>query len=91
MIQAAICKDESVLGAVFYRENAKLEKSGIELSVSAPCVLLIERTETGRQLSITDPTMNQNLKEIVVTYNGKVIPVKLPQGALGGKSVTIDI
>ena len=91
MIQAAICKDESVLGAVFYRENAKLEKSGIELSVSAPCVLLIERTETGRQLSITDPTMNQNLKEIVVTYNGKVIPVKLLQGALGGKSVTIDI
>lgn len=91
LIQAAAYKDKSVLEAVFYNENAKLEAHGIELAVSSPCSLLIEKNEKGEQLSVADPTMNANLKEIEIIYNGKTISVKMPQGAWGGKSVTVNI
>lgn len=91
LVQAASNKDGSMLEAVFYQGGAKLKEGETLLSVSAPCVLLIERTETGNRLSINDPVMNQNLKEIVVSYNGRTIPVKMPQGAFCGKPVTVNM
>lgn len=59
--------------------------------VSAPCTVLIEKDGLGGRISVTDATMNPDLKEIIVTYNGKRIPIQMPQGAFCGKTVTVNL
>ena len=69
-----------------------------EISVSAPCALLLEKIENGWKLSVTDAEMNKDLKSIkvkttlpvsgnLVTKEGKwnVIDVTMHQGAMCGK------
>ena len=92
IVQAVGSKDGNVLEAVFYQPVEKLTvNNGEAVVVSAPCVLLIEKEGATQRISVTDATMNRNLKEIVITYNGKRIPVAMPQGAFCGKTVTVNI
>lgn len=92
LVQAVSSKDRNVLEAVFYQSGEKLRVDGAgDITVSEPCVLLIEKNEANKKISVTDATMNQNLKELIITYDGKKIPVAMPQGAFCGKSVTITI
>ncbi|MFV0586313.1 polysaccharide lyase family 8 super-sandwich domain-containing protein [Bacteroides reticulotermitis] len=87
LIQAAQSKDEKVLEAVFYDSNEKLVSGKTELSVSAPCAVLVD----DGKLTVTDAAMNRDLKEIVVTYNGKRISVEMAQGAFCGKPATVNL
>ena len=87
LIQAASSVDGKVLEAVFYTSDETLDVSGHKLSVSAPCVVLVD----GDRLSVTDARMNAELKEIVVEYNGRRVTVPMPQGGLCGKAVTVNI
>ena len=50
-----------------------------------------EKDGVGGRISVTDATMNPDLKEIIVTYNGKRIPIQMPQGAFCGKTVTVNL
>lgn len=92
LIQAVSSKDGNILEAVFYQSGEKLRVNGSDdITVSAPCILLIEKNGANKKVSVTDPTMNQNLKEIIITYDGKKISVAMPQGVFCGKSVTVTI
>lgn len=91
LVQAAKAKDGSVIEAVFYDKASKLETDGVALSVSYPCAVLIEKEDGNERLSVTDATMNTELKDITVNYNGKDVIVPMPQGEFCGKSVTVSI
>ena len=58
------------------------------LKVSAPCAVLIEKNNKGYLVSVTDAEMNKDLKEIIVTINGKSIPFAMPQGKECGKPIS---
>lgn len=85
LIQCVQSKDNKVTGIVFYHpETLKLGKT--EISVSAPCTLLLEQEVGSRyKVSVTDAEMNRDLKEIWLNVNGKQIPVVMPQDELCGK------
>ncbi|MCM1501116.1 MAG: polysaccharide lyase beta-sandwich domain-containing protein [Bacteroidales bacterium] len=85
--QAVESMDGKVVEAVFYDKDAAVETAGGTLTVSSPCVVMID----GDMLSITDATMDAGLAEITVYYNGQAIPVAMPQGGLCGKSVTVNL
>lgn len=87
LVQAVENNSGEVVEAVFYREETRLKSSRGELSVSAPCAVLIDKDK----LSVTDATMNPGCKEIIVNYDGKQIKVAMPQGLLCGKSVTVNL
>lgn len=87
LVQAVENNDGEVVEAVFYKEGTRLKASRGELSVSAPCAVLIDKDK----LSVTDATMNPDCKEIIVDYGGKRITVAMPQGMLCGKSVTVNL
>ena len=87
LVQAAATKDRKTVEAVFYEPKETLKAKGVELSVSAPCAVMVD----GNRLSITDAAMNAALKEIVVVYNGKETTVTMPQGGLCGKPVTVEL
>lgn len=87
-IQAVALKNLSVIQAVFYPGAKKLQAGKNEISVSAPCALMIEKVKDQIFISVTDAEMNPNLKELVVTINNTKIPVTLPQGELCGKAAS---
>lgn len=87
LVQAVENNNGEVVEAVFYKEGARLKASRGELSVSAPCAVLIDKDK----LSVTDATMNPDCKEIIVNYGSKRITVAMPQGMLCGKSVTVNL
>lgn len=91
LVQAMRTKNKQVTEVVFYNPQQVLKAEGLELSVSTPCVVLIENTSKGSTLTVTDAEMNKDCNEIIVTYNGKRIPVKMPQGMLCGKPVTLNL
>ncbi len=85
-VQAAAADDGRTVGAVFYDSSAVLDAGGVNLSVSAPCVVMID----GGRLSVTDARMDASLAEITVTYGGRSVSVPMPQGGLCGKAVTVS-
>lgn len=91
LVQALKSKDSKVIEAVFYQSGVTLDKDGVQLEVSSPCTVLIEEVDGMTALSITDATMNAGLKEIVLQWNGKSIPVTMPQGAFCGKPASITL
>lgn len=80
LVQAVKSSDGKIVQAVFYDETASLKCKKIQLSVSAPCVVLIEQDASGVKLSVTDAQMNKDLKEIKVIWNKNEYRVKMPEG-----------
>ena len=87
-LQAVQSMDGKVIGAVFYSKNAIMKSGTTTLKVSAPCAVLIEKDSKGYVISVTDAEMNKDLKEIVVTLNGKSISFAMPQGKECGKPIS---
>lgn len=85
-VQAAATDDGRTVGVVFYDSSAVLDAGGVNLSVSAPCVVMID----GGRLSVTDARMDASLAEITVTYGDRSVSVPMPQGGLCGKAVTVS-
>lgn len=91
LVQAVKSKDSKVIEAVFYQSGVVLDKGGVKLEVSAPCTVLIEDVNGKTTVSVTDAAMNAELKEIVLQWNGKRIPVAMPQGSFCGKPASITL
>ncbi len=83
LIQAIQSIDKRITEAVFYSANTKLVSKRLELSASAPCVVLIEE---GKEciLSVNDPLMNPNLKQLKLYLRNKELTIDMPQGELCG-------
>ena len=90
LIQAVQSLDRQTVEAVFYRSGI-LQADRMSLAVSAPCTVLIQNVDGLCTMVVTDAEMNPKRKEIVVTFNGKIIPVKMPQGEWCGKPVAVSI
>lgn len=87
-VQAVQSADKKILEAVFYSADETVKWQGMSVKVSAPCVLLIEKEGTGYKISVTDPTMNTQLKEMKVEIGKNSAMIALPAGKDCGKSVT---
>lgn len=87
-VQAVQSADKKVLEAVFYSADETLKWQGMNVKVSNPCVLLIENTGKEYKISVTDPTMNVQLKNMKVELGKTTNTIELPTGKDCGKSVT---
>ncbi len=91
LIQAVRSANQNVTEVVFYQANTLLTAKDISLTASAPCVVLLEDRGNEYAISVTDPTMNASLKQIVLTFGGKKINVDMPQGEYCGKPASIKM
>lgn len=87
-VQAVQSADKKILEAVFYSADETLKWQGMNVKVSNPCVLLIENTGKEYKISVTDPTMNVQLKNMKVELGKTTNTIELPTGKDCGKSVT---
>ncbi|KAF2330651.1 polysaccharide lyase family 8 super-sandwich domain-containing protein [Flavobacterium daemonense] len=87
-IQAVKSLDSNLIQVVFYDGNTQLNQQGVRISVSNPCIVQIEVKGKENVISVQDPQMNKDLKQITVTFNNKSFVFELPQGKLSGKPVT---
>ncbi|MEM6643308.1 MAG: polysaccharide lyase beta-sandwich domain-containing protein, partial [Bacteroidota bacterium] len=100
----AVTWEGEYLGAVFYDANAKLNTSLGEVSVSAPCAVLFERSKKGWDLTVTDAEMNLDIQSILVsttielTGDGVIrenglseVNVPMHLGKLAGKPAVVEL
>jgi hypothetical protein len=91
LVQAIQSTDKKITEVVLFTQISQLKAKNMTLSASAPCVILIESKGNEKLLSVNDPQMDANLKQIKIMLNGKTILVDMPQGELCGKPVTIKL
>lgn len=91
LVQAVQSTDKKITEVVLFTKTSQLKAKDITLSASAPCVILIELKDNEKLLSVSDPQMNANLKQIQIVLNGKTIIVDMPQGELCGQPITRTI
>lgn len=91
LIQAIQSCDEKITEAVFYKSDIVLKAGKVKLSASAPCAVLLSTQGKKTTVSVNDPLMNPDLKQIELNINRKKVSVNLPQGELAGKPATITI
>ena len=65
-VQAAESYNGNKIGAVFYKEGARIKSSRGYLKVSSPCALLVEYIDDRVSVSVTDGLMNTELQEILI-------------------------
>lgn len=87
-VQAVQSADKKILEAVFYSADETVKWQGMNVKVSNPCVLLIENNGKEYKISVTDPTMNVQLKNMKVELGKTSNTIELPTGKDCGKSVT---
>ena len=87
LVQAVGTKD--MVQAVFYPNGKELKCKHSHITVSHPCALLIKHINDKPTITVTDATMNANLKFIHVTINGTRYDVKLPEGKYCGAEATM--
>ncbi|MDI3320667.1 polysaccharide lyase family 8 super-sandwich domain-containing protein [Pinibacter soli] len=87
LIQAVKSSDGNLCQAVFYKGNTKLDRQGVKLSVSDPCIVQLELINKEYVVSVQDPLMRTDLKQITITLGNKSFVFELPQGKLTGKPV----
>lgn len=90
LVQAVQSDNGKTLEAVFYKADETVQWENVDVSTSAPCVLLVERDGENYSVSVTDPTMNVDLKQIRIKIRDSIIDVALPSGKECGKCVTIQ-
>lgn len=90
-IQAIRSLDKKIIEAVFYNSNETLNSKSLSLRVSSPATVLIEDMGDNYFISVNDPQMLSELKQLKITFNKKNITIDLPQGEFCGKPVTVKI
>jgi chondroitin AC lyase len=85
-VQAVYFKEYSMLQAVFYKIDS-IDLNNMQVSVSAPAILMIKKTNRQTKLSVTDPT--QKLSSMTVTIDGHEHVINFSN--MRGKTVTINI
>jgi len=99
-MQEVVSEDGSIAGIVFYEAGKSEIFGGIE--VDQPCLLMIKKSDSGIQISVSDPT--QKLSKIKLIINGDYsgdfatsgigktkIKITLPQEGDAGKTVIIKL
>ncbi|WP_316816103.1 polysaccharide lyase family 8 super-sandwich domain-containing protein [Pedobacter nyackensis] len=87
-VQAIQSVDKKVVEAVFYTPGL-LKAKGLDLSVSACAVVMIEDKGHIYQVTVNDPLMNPALRKIKLTLNSKSVEVDMPVQEYGGRPVTL--
>lgn len=88
-IQAVASADSKVVAAVIYDSNSTLHiDGGTDISVSAPCVLLLQDEGERIRVDISDPLMDKETKYITVKAGGRKISCRMPDGKEKGKPCT---
>lgn len=87
-VQAVQSVDGSVVEVVFYTPST-LKAGGMKLAASAPCTLLLEKTEEGWLATLTDAEMDTGRDSILLTVNGRQHIVAMPKGSLCGSPATV--
>lgn len=91
VIQAIQSADTKIIQGVFYKGNTSLVGNNTSLSVSDPCVLMVENRERDYLISVQDPQMNNELKQITISIGSKKYPINMPRGEFAGKPVVLSI
>lgn len=91
LIQSIQSNDQKITEVVFYQSNMELKAGKMKLSASAPCVVLISCKGKKTTISVNDPLMHPDLKQIDLNINGKKLTVDLPQGEWAGKPATVIV
>lgn len=74
-LQAAESADGRTLGAVFFDESAVLETPVERITVSAPCILLLELGPKRQKLTVTDARMDPELTELTITMSSGTVKI----------------
>jgi len=90
-IQAIRSADKKVIEAVFYNATETLRDKDLILKVSAPATILMEDRGDEYSISVNDPQMLPDLKQITISFNKKKITVDMPQSEFGGKPVSVKV
>lgn len=91
LVQAVQSSDKRVLQAVFYSKEQTLREKGFIMKTSAPAIVLLEKVGEECLLTINDPEMDKERKQITVTVNKTSLNVDMPHGERCGKPVTVSI
>lgn len=75
--------------AVFHAAGSLVYGPGHNLTVDAPCVVVLDASGKEPRLTLADPT--HSLKSLVVTVDGARHEVLFSGGADAGRSVTVDL
>ncbi len=78
------------VSAVFYESSAAIGSAHGEISVSAPCALVVRFLDGKVEISVADGKMNKDLDTITVRIKDKDYTVQLPADERLGASVTAD-
>ncbi len=103
-LQAAINKDQTVIGAVIYDANRTIKAPKWEFSVSHPSALLVEIERKELKITLTDAKMDKHLNRITVCTTCPVlgdditekdgwytINIDLATGKFCGKSTMVSV
>jgi len=91
IVQAIQSADAKIIQGVFYKGNTSLISNRISITVSDPCVLLVENNDKEYLISVQDPQMNNDLKQITISIGRKKYPINLPQGEFAGKPAVLTV
>jgi len=91
LIQAIQSTDGKITEVVFYSKETELKAKNMKVSASVPCVVLIELNGNEKTLTVNDPQMDADLKQIKLLLNGRSIIVDMPQGEFCGKPITVKL
>jgi chondroitin AC lyase len=102
-LQAVYHKGSGLYGLVFYKEGSVLLEKGIVVTCDKPCLILVGKGDTGKELRITVSDPTQLLSGLKLTISQKLtgkgatvnndkttsVNVDLPTGDEAGKSVSM--
>lgn len=98
LVQAVSACRGKLLQAVFYplseQESSRtdaLEIGRTRIEVSAPCVLMLDRTGKHPVLHVSDPTMNPDLENLEVRIGKRKWTISLPQGERCGDCAHLSL
>lgn len=90
-IQAILSSDKKIIEAVFYNPQEMLKAKGLALGISHPAIVLVEDIGDEYIISVNDPQMLPELKQIDILFNKENIKIDMPQGKLCGKPVSVHV
>ena len=84
-VQGASNPDGTLVGAVFYDAASKIDTPLGPLAVTAPCVVMVRKTDGKMSIIVADTGMTEGLDKIGVEIGGHRVDVQLPSGLHQGK------
>ncbi len=95
-LQGIATVNEDIIAAVYYDANQKLRTKTMDIQVSEPCALLLQKTEKGYRLALCDAeqkleTINVDVTLCIHGDKKRTYTIKMPQNMWRGKQGEIFI